>query len=370
MKKNPRRPLSALVVDNDKVAVKVISSILSGSGHEVTIACSGLEALSILADRSFELVFLDLIMPRVGGDRICRYITQSPRHAHSKVFIVSGAALEARSKIAELRPFACIAKAPYDILKKNILGALEMLTCEHREDMHVFTEGVHARSVVEELLFSQRHFESILGSMSEAVFELNTDGTITYVNESARGLLGRQEWEILGRNFCGEFPEKYSDDLHATLERILQDQSCTDGLTVHVRGRELFLSFRNVIRDAELIGATVVVNDITEKKLLDQERCLRERLTGVIEMAGAAAHELNQPLTVIAGHAQLLLRHCAGNEDLERRARLIYDQIQRLGSLTKKFSGIAAYKTKDYGDNVTIIDIERSSRPDGDERAS
>ncbi len=365
-KTSPQRPLSALVVDNDKLSVKVLSSILTEKSYAITCAYGGLEALRILSDTSFDLVFLDLIMPRVGGDRICRYITQSPRHAHTRVFIVSGAALEGRQKIAELKPFACIAKAPYDIMRKNILSALEALNNEPQENMLLFAEGVHVRSVVEELLFSQRHFESILSSMTEAVFELDTCGVITYVNDSARLLLDRQEWELIGRDFSGEFSEDHAAGINEALGRIMHTaHSRTADLNVRMRERELFLSFRNVVRDGEIIGATVVVNDITEKKLLDQERCLRERLTGVIEMASAAAHELNQPLTVISGHAQLLLRQCAGNETLERRARIIYDQIDRLGRLTRQFSGIATYKTKDFGDNMKIIDIERSSRPGG-----
>jgi PAS domain S-box-containing protein len=202
--------------------------------------------------------------------------------------------------------------------------------------------------------------------MAEAVFELDTCGIITYVNESARLLLGRQEWELIGRDFSGEFSADHAAGIQEALGRIMHTaHSRTADLSVRMRERELFLSFRNVIRDDEIIGATVVVNDVTEKKLLDQERCLRERLTGVIEMASAAAHELNQPLTVISGHAQLLLRHCAGSEELERRARIIYAQIEGLGRLTRKFSDIATYKTKDFGDNLTIIDIEGSSRPDG-----
>jgi len=363
---SPQKPLSALVVDNDKLSARVLSSILSQKNYEITFAYGGLEALRILADTTFDLVFLDLIMPRIGGDRICRYITQSPRHAHSKVFIVSGAALEGHQKIAGLKPFACIAKAPYDIMHKNILKALEELDKEPHANMLLFAEGVHARSVVQELLFSQRHFESILSSMTEAVFELDTCGIITYVNESARLLLGRQEWELIGRDFCSEFSEDSAAGINKALGRIMQTaHSRAAELCVGLQERELFLSFRNVIRDDEIIGATVVVNDITEKKLLDQERCLRERLTGVIEMASAAAHELNQPLTVVSGHAQLLLRECAGNEALERRVRIIYDQIERLGRLTRQFSGIATYKTKDFGDNLTIIDIEQSSSPGG-----
>jgi signal transduction histidine kinase len=110
----------------------------------------------------------------------------------------------------------------------------------------------------------------------------------------------------------------------------------------------------------------VVVNDVTEKKLLERERFLRERLAGVIEMASSAAHELNQPLTVISGHAQLLLKQCADNEKLERRAQIIYDQVERLARLTKQFGGIASYKTRDYGDNLKIIDLEQSSKTENE----
>jgi len=182
------------------------------------------------------------------------------------------------------------------------------------------------------------------------------------VNESARRLLGRQEWELIGGDFAEEFSTENASAIRRTLSRIMHtaETRCCE-LAVTIQPRDFFLSFRNVHRDKELIGATVVVNDITEKRLLEKERGLRERLTGVIEMAGAAAHELNQPLTVISGHAQLLLQQCSNNESLERRARIIYDQVERLGRITRQFSGIATYKTKSYGEDLKIIDIERSS---------
>ena len=364
MDETPATGRSVLIVDNDKLAVKVLSSILSEQGYNITSAYGGLDALQHLTSTTFDLVFLDLVMPRIGGDRICSYITQSPRHANTKVFIVSAAAIEGRQNIAELKPFACIAKAPYDIMKKNILAALNALNTGEHETMLMFAEGVYPRSVVQELLFSRRHFETILSSMTEAVFELDINGIITYVNQSARTLLDKQEWELIGQAFSKEFSEKAPSLIDKTLAAILNKAGTGSAvLGLSLQDRELSLSFRNVVRDNERIGATVVVNDVTEKKLLEQERCLRERLTGVIEMASAAAHELNQPLTVISGHAQLLLQQCAGEEALERRARIIYEQVERLGRLTKQFSGIATYKTKEYGDNLKIIDIEQSSNP-------
>jgi PAS domain S-box-containing protein len=355
------------VVDNDRLAAKMLNTILSEQAFDVTCVYGGLEALRLLADTTFDLVFLDLVMPRVGGDRICRYITQTPLHTNTKVFIVSAAALEGQQRIARLRPYACIAKAPYNILRKNILEALETLNSELPDSMGMFAKGVQPHSVVQELLFSQRHFETILSSMAEAVFELDTDGTITYINEAARRLLDRPEWEIIGESFTAGFSRENAAQISAALEGIMQtEETSSHELCLQIQEREFSLAFRNVLHDGESIGATVVVNDVTEKKLLEQERFLRERLAGVIEMASSAAHELNQPLTVISGHAQLLLKQCADNEKLERRARIIYDQVERLARLTKQFSGIASYKTRDYGDNLKIIDLEQSSKTENE----
>lgn len=356
----------ALVVDNDKLIVKLLSGILEGQGYSVEKAYGGLEALAKLKQATFDIVFLDLVMPRVGGDRICKFIRQSPEHAGTRVVIISAVALEAERKIAELKADACIAKAPYPILKENILKAISSLQDTPAGDKMFFAkEGVHARQIVHELLFAQRHFEAILNSMREAVIELDTEHTITYVNPSAQAMLGKQEWELIGRNFIDGFPSDKAQELTAVLRRLSEAaNSTTRDLILNYIDREYSLSFRNVIRDGELIGTTVVVNDLTEKKMLEQERALRERLTGVVEMAGAAAHELNQPLAVISGHAELLMRDVEkSGGKIIKRAKTILEQVERLGTLTRKFTNIVTYKTKECGGNIKIVDIDKSARP-------
>ena len=46
--------------------------------------------------------------------------------------------------------------------------------------------------------------------------------------------------------------------------------------------------------------------DISEQKQAEQERIKKEKLQGVIEMAGAVCHELNQPMQVVLGISELL----------------------------------------------------------------
>jgi PAS domain S-box-containing protein len=359
---------SVLIVDNERVMVQMLARILEEQGYQVERAYGGLEALAKLKQQSFDIVFLDLVMPRVGGDRICKFIKQSPAHKQTKVVIVTAVAIEAERSIAQLKPDACIAKGPYPKLRENIVKALELMQAASglQDEMILGKSGIYSRAVVKELIFAQRHFEAILNNMTEGVVELDTDNVITYVNPAAQAVLGKQEWELIGRSFAEGFQPAKAAEIFAVLHELAQaDASTTKELALKYADREYSLSLRNVIRDGELIGSTVVVDDITERKLLEQERYLRERLTGVMEMAGAAAHELNQPLAVISGHCQLLLKDAKGcDEKMSRRIKIILEQIDRLGELTKKFSSIVAYKTKDYGKHITIVDVEQSSRPD------
>jgi len=359
---------TALVVDNERVLVQMLARILEEQGFQVERAYGGLEALAKLKEKTFDIVFLDLIMPRVGGDRICKFIKQSPAHAQAKVVIVTAVAIEAERTIAQLRPDACIAKGPYPKLRENIIKALALIrdAAHDQDDMILGKDGIFSRTVVKELIFAQRHFEAILNNMTEGVIELDTDNIITYLNPAAQAVLGKQEWELIGRSFAEGFQPAQAAEILSVLKELSQtDASTNKELLLSYAGREYSLSLRNVMRDGELIGSTVVVTDITERKLLERERYLRERLTGVMEMAGAAAHELNQPLAVISGHCQLLLKDSAScDEKLSRRIKIILEQVDRLGELTKKFSSIVAYKTKDYGKHITIVDVEESSRPD------
>ncbi len=56
-----------LVVDDDPIIRKLLSEVLTDDGHQVTLAWDGIEAVKNVENQSFELVFMDVHMPRMNG---------------------------------------------------------------------------------------------------------------------------------------------------------------------------------------------------------------------------------------------------------------------------------------------------------------
>jgi PAS domain S-box-containing protein len=104
-----------------------------------------------------------------------------------------------------------------------------------------------------------------------------------------------------------------------------------------------------------------VTRDISELKKAEAERLQKEKMQGVLEMAGAACHELNQPMTVIKAYSELLLRRISEDHIRLGMARKIKQEIDRMTIKTKKIMHITKYETKNYVQGVKIIDIDKSS---------
>jgi K+-sensing histidine kinase KdpD len=98
-----------------------------------------------------------------------------------------------------------------------------------------------------------------------------------------------------------------------------------------------------------------------KRRQLAEERLQRERLEGVIEMAGAACHELNQPLQTLFGYSELLLRSLPEKSPLSGKVEEIKKSIDQLGKITHKIMHITRYETKEYIQGSKIIDIDKAS---------
>jgi twitching motility two-component system response regulator PilG len=79
---NPKdlRGLKVLVIDDSKTIRRTAETLLSREGCEVFTAVDGFDALSKIADHHPNIIFVDIMMPRLDGYQTCALIK------HNKVF--------------------------------------------------------------------------------------------------------------------------------------------------------------------------------------------------------------------------------------------------------------------------------------------
>ncbi len=94
---------------------------------------------------------------------------------------------------------------------------------------------------------------------------------------------------------------------------------------------------------------------------LQNELTKKEKLQGVLEMAGAVCHELNQPLQIVSGYAELLLMDIQADDPNKKLLTNIKSGIERIGNLTRKIMAITHYKSKPYLKDGKIVDINNAS---------
>ena len=119
--------------------------------------------------------------------------------------------------------------------------------------------------------------------------------------------------------------------------------------------------FGYVIKPFEETELHVAIEIALTRNQAQAERLKGEKLQAVLETAGAVCHELNQPMMAISGYSELLLLKRVDDNSLYESLTKIIEQIERMGQITQKLMKITRYETKSYGEEKTIIDLDKSS---------
>ncbi len=77
-----------LVVDDEQANLILLNTILRGS-HEILLASSGLEALSILGSELPDIILLDVMMPEMSGFDLCRILKGDERYGEIPVIFIT-----------------------------------------------------------------------------------------------------------------------------------------------------------------------------------------------------------------------------------------------------------------------------------------
>ena len=85
----PDTPARVLVVDDTELNRDLLGRRVQRLGHEVRTAVDGVEALAMVRAEPFDVVLLDVMMPRVGGEEVLRTMKGDPALLHVPVIMIS-----------------------------------------------------------------------------------------------------------------------------------------------------------------------------------------------------------------------------------------------------------------------------------------
>ena len=92
MSSNPSRSLSGLkilVVDDSKTIRRTAETLLTKEGCQVFTAIDGFDALSKIADHQPDLIFVDIMMPRLDGYQTCAIIKNNAEYRTTPVVMLT-----------------------------------------------------------------------------------------------------------------------------------------------------------------------------------------------------------------------------------------------------------------------------------------
>jgi PAS domain S-box-containing protein len=228
------------------------------------------------------------------------------------------------------------------------------------------------RRIERQLAETTAFMEKIIGNSIDAIIASDMQGKIVLFNQTASNLWGIPTEEALcGLHVNDLYPDGGSREI---MKKLRSDDWGGVGRMIPQRiwlmsrtGGNIPVSLSAyMIYDADREAYTIgVFSDLREKlraeekiAFIEEKLALSEKQAELAELAGAMAHELNQPLTSIYGSTEILVKKLTDNPKASRYASIIQSEAIRMSDIIKKIGRVTHFETQQYvgGSKITNLD--------------
>jgi PAS domain S-box-containing protein len=238
-----------------------------------------------------------------------------------------------------------------------------------------FRDVTAERALEHELRSTKEFLERLIDSTVDAIIAADLRGSILLFNQGAERLFGYRARDVVHKHKVWNL---YEEGGAKQIMRMLRSTSYGGVGRLEQTRREVRIASGEIVpvsmtastvyegdREVATVGILTDLRDRIrmEQRLLDAQQKLQlsEKQALVAELAGAAAHELNQPLTSIMGYAQLIQRQSEKQAAHLRAVGVILSEAERMAGIVKKIGKITKYETTDYVGSARMLDLDRAS---------
>lgn len=327
------RARKILIIDNDRVITKLMETFLSREGHQIKKAHDAFEALDILKSYHPEIIYVDRIMPKIGGDKLCQIIRAMPQFRSCHIVIISATLAEESVDLARIGANSAIIKCPFDIMTKYIAETIQEADSPTPPTPHIKGLGHFApRYITQELLSQNKYLQTLLETISQGVLELENN-RVLYANQSAIDIL-KTKREILLGSFLNEIVDNRLWKILGSRIFPCQNRSLKEEEKEPIEIYEKHIVLQCLKIEHENNKRVVLLSDITERKRMEaivEATNLTENLgyifSGIRHEIGNPVNSIKMALTVLQKHLDSYDKETIAeftSRSLEEVARLEY----------------------------------------------
>ena len=219
----------ALVVDSDYFFVEFLSELLEKRDYQVIKAYDGKEAIAKLEDLTVDILFADLVLPKVDGKQLFRFIRKKYNGSDFPMVALSGIMIENLGSLDEIGAHYFIAKGPTDKLRiklNEFMAEIEIQPFHPPVDKKVLaTNNVFPRRDAVELVKSLQFYQAVIECAAVGIIIVDTDTRIINANPAALEIVGRSSADVINCPVSEFFDNKSRAKLVEGLELVMQHKN-------------------------------------------------------------------------------------------------------------------------------------------------